>query len=66
MDFSNRITDIIPERTSRRNYSGQPLDKVMREKINKLLENHDLKSPFSEYSRKARFELISVPEFDPN
>ncbi len=66
MDFSNRITDIIRERTSRRTYSGQSLDKAMREKINKLLENHDLKSPFSEYSGKARFELISVPEFDTN
>jgi len=66
MDFSNSITDIIRERTSRRTYSGQPLDKAMREKLNKLLENHDLKSPFNEYSGKARFELISVPEFDPN
>ena len=66
MNFSKPITDIIRERTSRRTYSGQPLEEAMREKIIKLLKNHDLKSPFSEYAGKARFELISVPEFDPN
>ncbi len=66
MNFSKPVTDIIRERTSRRTYSGQPLEDTMREKIIKLLKNHNLKSPFSEYAGKARFELISVPEFDPN
>jgi len=66
MNFSKPITDIIRERTSRRTYSGQPLEKAMRERIIKLLETHDLKSPFSKFAGKARFELISVPEFDPN
>ncbi len=66
MNFSKPITDIIRERTSRRTYSGQPLEKTIREQIIKLLENHDLKSPFSEYAGKARFELISVPEFELN
>jgi len=66
MNFSKPITDIIRERTSRRTYSGQTLENDLRERIIELLENHDLKSPFSKYAGKARFELISVPEFDPN
>lgn len=66
MNFSKPIMDIIQERTSRRTYSGQPLEKEIREKVIKLLENQDLESPFSNYAGKARFELVSVPEFDPN
>jgi len=66
MNFTQPIMDIIRERTSHRTYSGQPLENDMREKIIKLLENHDLISPFSKYAGKARFKLISIPEFDPN
>lgn len=66
MNFTQPIMEIIRERTSRRTYSGQPLENDVREKIIKLLENHDLISPFSKYAGKARFKLVSVPEFDPN
>jgi nitroreductase len=65
MEFSKPITDIIQERISHRTYTSQPLEKNFREKINDLLENHDLKSPFSKYAGKIRFELLCVPEFDP-
>ncbi|MFX1374786.1 MAG: nitroreductase family protein [Promethearchaeota archaeon] len=65
MDFSKPITDIIQERKSHRTYSGYPLEKHIRNKVMDLLENHELKSPFSKYVRKARFELLSIPEFDP-
>ena len=64
MNFSKPITEIIRERTSRRTYSGQPLEENVREKVVKLLKNLDLKSPFSKYAGKARFELVSIPEFD--
>ena len=64
MKFSKPITEIIQERTSHRTYSGQPLEKDLREKVRDLLENHDLKTPFSKYAGNARFELISIPEFD--
>lgn len=66
MNFSKPIIEIIQERTSHRTYSGQPLEKDDRENVIKLLENHDLKSPFSKFSGRARFELVSVPEFDPS
>ncbi len=66
MNFSKSVIEIIQGRTSRRTYSGQPLEKEMREKVTNLLENHDLKSPFSKYTGKTRFKLISIPEFDPN
>jgi hypothetical protein len=66
MKFSKPITDIIQERTSRRTYSGKPLENNIKENVKKILENHDLKSPFSERAGNVRFELISVPEFEPN
>ncbi|MFX1377713.1 MAG: nitroreductase family protein [Promethearchaeota archaeon] len=66
MYFSKPIIDIIRERTSHRTYSGKPLENDLREKFIKLLENHPLKSPFSEYSGRIRFSLVSVPDFEPN
>jgi len=66
MNFSKPIIEIIRERTSRRTYSGQPFEEDVREKVVKLLKNLDLKTPFSKYAGKARFELVSVPEFDLN
>lgn len=65
MNFSKPITDIIQERISHRTYTGNSLEKDLREKIMDLLENHDLKSPFTNYAGKARFKLISVTESDP-
>ena len=65
MEFSKPILDIIQERISHRTYSGHSLEKDLREKVLNLLKNHDSISPFSEYSGKARFELMSVPDFDP-
>jgi nitroreductase len=66
MNFFKPITKIIHERTSHRTYSGQPLEKDLREKINNLLKNHDLKSPFSKYAGNTRFKLVNVPKFTPN
>lgn len=66
MHFSKSIIEIIQERTSRRTYSGQPLKEDKRDNVINLLKNHDLNSPFSKYAGKARFKLVSVPEFDPN
>ncbi|MHA2180368.1 MAG: nitroreductase family protein [Promethearchaeota archaeon] len=65
MNFSRPVTDIIQERISHRTYTGHPLEKNLRDKIVSLLENYELKSPFSEYAGKARFKLLSIPEFDP-
>jgi len=64
MYFSKPITEIIKERKSRRTYL-RTLDEETREKIVNLLKNSDFSSPFSDYAGKIRFELIAVPEFDP-
>jgi nitroreductase len=66
MNFSKPISDIIRERTSRRTYSGKSLNNNMRKKVIELIENHDLKSPFSERAGTARFKLVNLPEFEPN
>ena len=66
MNFSKPIMEIIQERTSRRTYSGQPLENEIKIKVIRLLKTLDLKSPFSIYAGKIRFKLVSVPEFDPN
>jgi len=66
MNFTKPIMEIIQERTSRRTYSGEPLEKSLKDKIINILDNLEYKSPFSDYAGKARFELISVPEFDPS
>lgn len=64
MEFSKPIINIIQERISHRTYSGHSLEKDLREKVLNLLENHDLISPFSKYAGKARFRLLSIPEFN--
>ncbi|MFX1387858.1 MAG: nitroreductase family protein, partial [Promethearchaeota archaeon] len=66
MNFSKPIIDIIRERTSRRAYNGYPLENHSRDTVIELLENPNLQSPFSNYAGKARFKLISVPEFTSN
>lgn len=65
MDFTNPITNIIKERTSVRTYTGQPLESDVKEKLKHLLENNSFTSPFSKFASNVRFELISIPEFDP-
>jgi nitroreductase len=66
MNFSKPVMEIIQERTSHRTYTGQPLEDDLKEKVLKILENLEYESPFSDYAGKVRFELVSVPEFDPN
>ncbi len=66
MKFSKPIIDIIQERTSRRTYSGEPLNNTMRNKLITIIEKHTLKSPFCEKLEMIRFKLVDVPEFDPS
>jgi len=66
MVFSKSIIDIIKERTSWRTYSDKLLGEEFKEKVIKIFQLEDFKSPFSEFAEKCRFELISVPEFDPD
>ncbi len=66
MDFTKSILDIIRERKSHRTYSGESLEKSTRDRVIQILENLQCKSPFSEYTKNVRFELLNVPEFDPD
>ena len=65
MNFTKPISDLIKERTSVRTYTGQPLENNVKEKVQHLLENNHFESPFSKFAEKVRFQLISMPEFDP-
>ena len=65
MQFTKSIIDIIKERTSWRTYSKRSLEDIAKDQIRQILRLKDFNSPFSECATKCRFELISVPEFDP-
>jgi nitroreductase len=58
--------EIIRERTSRRTYSGRPLEEDIKYRVLSIINNLYHKTPFSDYAGKARFDLISIPEFSPN
>ncbi|MFX1363743.1 MAG: nitroreductase family protein [Promethearchaeota archaeon] len=66
MNFTKPIPEIIRERTSSRTYSGIPLDEKVKKNVIEALESLELKSPFNKQEGNIRFELINVPEFDPN
>ncbi len=66
MDFSKSITDLIKERTSWRTYYPKLLEDDVKEKIEGILKQGDLVSPFSSKTGTCRFELVSVLEFEPD
>ena len=66
MKFNKSAIDLIKERTSWRTYDPKPLEASLRENLLKLLTLEGVKSPFNEKAGKCRFELIGMPEFDPN
>ncbi|MFX0041903.1 MAG: nitroreductase family protein [Candidatus Hodarchaeota archaeon] len=66
MFFSKPITEIIRERTSRRTYSPKPIEKDKEKYLKELLTLKSFSSPFSKIAGKCRFELIGMPEFEPN
>ena len=66
MEFSRSITEIIKERSSWRTYYPELLDDKIKEKLKETLKLSSIKSPFDSGEKKCRFELVSVPEFDPD
>ncbi|MFX0074740.1 MAG: nitroreductase family protein [Candidatus Hermodarchaeota archaeon] len=66
MQFTKSIVDIIKERTSWRTYSKRLLEDATKDNIIQILQLKEVKSPFTENAGRCRFELISVPEFDPD
>jgi hypothetical protein len=65
MEFSKSVIDLIQERTSWRTYFPELLDSKFKNMLTRLLKSNEIRSPFDSGSEKCRFELISVPEFDP-
>lgn len=65
MEFSKSVIDIIRERTSWRTYYPELINDTLRNNVTELLNLSNIKSPFDSGVEKCRFELISVPEFDP-
>ena len=66
MVFSKSIIDIIKLRTSWRTYSKRLLEEQIKEKLIEILKLRNFKSPFSEIAGNCRFDLIGMPEFDPD
>ncbi len=66
MMFTKPITDVIKKRTSWRTYTNEPLAQDVREKMINMMRDNDFGSPFSEKAGNSRFELLSIPEFDPS
>jgi nitroreductase len=64
--FSKPITEIISQRTSKRTYSIEPIEEQKRIKLKEILSLHNFRSPFSNSTSNCRFELVNVPEFEPN
>ncbi len=62
MKFSSSIVEVIQRRTSWRDYIPQPLEDDIKDVIIQLLQA-EKKSPMG---GELRFELIEMPELDPN
>lgn len=65
MELSKPITDIIKERTSWRTYANRPLETEIQNKLKQILKLEGINTPFKNNAGACRFELVSVPEFDP-
>jgi len=66
MQFSKSVVEIIKERTSWRTYLNKLIENEPRNQIDRILKLEDIESPFKDLSGNSRFQLISVPEFDPD
>ncbi len=66
MQFSKSVVEIIKERTSWRTYLNELIENEPRNQIDRILKLEDIESPFKDLSGNSRFQLISVPEFDPD
>jgi len=66
MQFSKSVIEIIKERTSWRTYINKLLKPDTYNNLENLLELNAIESPFNNITGNSRFQIISVPEIDPN
>ncbi len=66
MEFSKSIIDLIKKRTSWRTYSLELLSEETRLELKQILKLTDTKSPIDSGKKNCRFELITIPEVEPD
>jgi len=65
MQFSKSVIEVIKERTSWRTFSNKTMDKEKSHELELILELNNFESPFKSRGGNPRFQLISIPDFNP-
>ncbi|MBY9011417.1 MAG: nitroreductase family protein [Candidatus Lokiarchaeota archaeon] len=65
MQFSKSVIEIIKERTSWRTFLNKAIDSNVRQDLEHILELNNFESPFKSQGGNPRFQLISIPDFNP-
>ncbi|MHA2289849.1 MAG: hypothetical protein ACXABG_13775, partial [Promethearchaeota archaeon] len=65
MQFSKSVIELIKERTSWRTFLNKIINNKTRNDLESVLELTNFKSPFENRGGNPRFQLISIPDFDP-
>jgi len=65
MQFSKSVIEVIKERTSWRTFSNKAVDNNIRHDLEKFLDLNNIDSPFKIQGGNPRFQLISIPDFNP-
>jgi nitroreductase len=66
MDFSKSIIETIKERSSWRTYSPEPIQGMERDELEHFIKLKDISTPFGINPADYRFQILGIPEFDPN
>ena len=65
MQFSKSVIEVIKERTSWRTFLNKVIDNNLRNDLEQILELNNIDSPFKPQGGNPRFQLISIPDFNP-
>jgi nitroreductase len=65
MQFSKSVIEVIRERTSWRTFLNKIMDDNMRHDLEHNFELDNIESPFKARGGNPRFQLISIPDFNP-
>ncbi len=65
MQFSKSVIEVIKERTSWRTFLNKAMGNNLRNDLEQILELNEIDSPFKSRGGNPRFQLISIPDFNP-
>lgn len=65
MQFSKSVLEVIKVRTSWRTFNNKVMDNNARRDLEHILELNSIDSPFNLHGGNPKFQLISMPDFDP-